>query len=85
MQAKGDRLQLWLRTDAFDRLARNVLGEIKQHEIAERLGIHKTTWSQYRTGSRPLNSEFVAAAMDLFPDVPMTHYVQSAATAGDEA
>lgn len=78
MEANGDRLQLWLEAEKFDQLVQNVLGDLRQYEVAERLGINNSTWSLYRTKSRPLNAEFVAAAMELFPGVPPTHWFTTA-------
>jgi DNA-binding transcriptional regulator YdaS (Cro superfamily) len=64
-------MRLRLRTAEFDRLARAILGEDTDGKIAERLGTHFTTLSQYRRGARYVPAEFVAACKSEMPDVPI--------------
>lgn len=77
MDAKEDRQRLWLVTEEFDRLVRAWWGDIPQYDVAQRLGVNTTTWSSYRTGARPLSSEFVASVMALFPHVPTTTWLRT--------
>lgn len=68
--AKKTKMRLRLRTEEFDRVARTLLGVDTDAKIAERLGTHFTTLSQYRTGARFVPAEFVAACKAEMPSVP---------------
>lgn len=63
-------MRLRLRTEEFDRIARAMLGEDTDGKIADRLGTHFTTLSQYRRGARYVPAEFVAACKAEMPTVP---------------
>jgi hypothetical protein len=74
VEAKQERPQLWLLKDEFDRLTRGILGGF-QYERAQQLGLNAAVWSSYRTAARPLSAEFIATAMRLLPNVPVSDYV----------
>lgn len=78
VEAKSERPQLWLLREPFDRYASKrpkLRGAKFDYEVAERLGIHPTVWSLYRTGARPVPAEFIAMAIELMPRVPVTKYL----------
>lgn len=67
MAAQGRRLRL--RTAEFDKLARAILGQLPDWQIAERLGVNATHLSQLRTGNRNPGADFIAACKTAMPNV----------------
>lgn len=67
---KDQQLRLRLRTERFDAETRSTFGVDTDAAVAERMDVHFTVLSQYRTGSRYCGAGFVATCRALLPHVP---------------
>lgn len=56
-----------LRTEQFDAQCQNMWPEASQRQIANLLGIHHTTLSQYRTGRRAVGGPAIATILHRLP------------------
>lgn len=64
---KDPRRRVRLRTDVFDREARAAFHVDTDAAVADRLDVHFTVLSQYRTGNRYCGAGFIATCQSELP------------------
>ena len=69
--------KLILKTVEFEGITNAFWPGERQCDIAERLGVDVSSWSQMRSGTRYLSDGVVAAVLELLPDLPIKAYAIS--------